>query len=310
MASSQAIEEESKGAEDASEWSVVGHGGRVGRHHPLYKKLATLNGDVERLSVAEVKARLRELQLSVKGVDRILYKRLKSHLRREAVQLDPTAPGELVSQTHQNPYAFDYLCVLDFEATCEQVNPPDYIHEIIEFPVLLLNIHTLEIEDTFHCYCKPVLNSKLSDFCKKLTGIKQEVVEGEKPFSIAFQDFTGWLESKGLGNTHRFALATDCPWDIKECLFPQCVLARVPFPSYAIKWIDVRKMFGSFYQIKSGNLATMLGHLGMKFEGREHCGLDDATNIARVAVQMVQDGCVLKYNRFMPTDVVAQFNAK
>ena len=69
-------------------------------------------------------------------------------------------------------------------------------------------------------------------------------------------------------------------------------------------------MFGSFYQIKSGNLATMLGHLGMKFEGREHCGLDDAMNIARVAVQMVQDGCVLKYNRFMPTDVVAQFNAK
>ena len=90
-------------------------------------------------------------------MDRILYKRLKSHLRKEAVQLDPTAPGELVSQTHQNPYALDYLCVLDFEATCEQVNPPDYIHEIIEFPVLLLNIHTLEIVSEHVRHLRPTV---------------------------------------------------------------------------------------------------------------------------------------------------------
>ena len=44
-----------------------------------------------------------------------------------------------------NPYGLDYLCVLDFEATCEEVNPDDYLHEIIEFPVLLLNLKTLEI---------------------------------------------------------------------------------------------------------------------------------------------------------------------
>lgn len=40
---------------------------------------------------------------------------------------------------------FDYICVVDFEATCEENNPPDYRHEIIEFPMVLIDTHTLEI---------------------------------------------------------------------------------------------------------------------------------------------------------------------
>lgn len=40
---------------------------------------------------------------------------------------------------------FDYICVVDFEATCEENNPPDYLHEIIEFPMVLIDTHTLEI---------------------------------------------------------------------------------------------------------------------------------------------------------------------
>ena len=46
----------------------------------------------------------------------------------------------------------------------------------------------------------------------------------------------------------------------------------------------------------------------MKFEGREHCGLNDSENIVRVLKQLIGDGCVLKYNRFMPEDVVASFS--
>lgn len=98
------------------------------------------------------------------------------------------------------------------------------------------------------------------------------------------------------------------PWDIKECLFPQCVLSQVQFPNYATKWIDVRKLFSSFYSIKSGNLTSMLEKLDLKFEGREHCGLHDSENIARVLVQLIRDGCIIKYNRFMPEDVVASFS--
>lgn len=100
------------------------------------------------------------------------------------------------------------------------------------------------------------------------------------------------------------------PWDIKECLFPQCVFARVPFPSYATKWMDVRKLFSSFYRVRSGNLSGMLESFGLKFEGREHSGIDDTRNIARVLMQLIRDGCILKYNRFIPNDALKQFRIK
>ena len=77
-----------------------------------------------------------------------------------------------------------------------------------------------------------------------------------------------------------------------------------------MKWIDVRKLFSSFYQVKSGNLASMLEKLALQFEGREHCGLHDSENIVRVMAQLIKDGCVLKYNRFMPEEVVAPYSKK
>lgn len=97
---------------------------------------------------------------------------------------------------------YDYICVVDFEATCEEDNPSDFLHEIIEFPMVLINTHTLQIVssasgwecffiilkskeiysvlnmfpvqvDTFQEYVKPELNPQLSDFCVTLTGITQ-----------------------------------------------------------------------------------------------------------------------------------------
>ena len=75
----------------------------------------------------------------------------------------------MANQTSVQP--FDYILVLDFEATCDQggLKPP----EIIEFPTVLLNTRTLKIEDEFHYYIKPKVNPILRPFCIELTGIQQ-----------------------------------------------------------------------------------------------------------------------------------------
>jgi len=39
----------------------------------------------------------------------------------------------------------DFYIVIDFEATCEEPNPPNFIHEIIEFPAVIIDADTLEI---------------------------------------------------------------------------------------------------------------------------------------------------------------------
>jgi 3'-5' exoribonuclease 1 len=40
----------------------------------------------------------------------------------------------------------------------------------------------------------------------------------------------------------------------------------------------------------------MLHYLGLEFEGKQHCGLDDAKNISRILMKLLSDGCELKLN--------------
>lgn len=68
----------------------------------------------------------------------MMKKRLKSHYKRQ--KLLQTAAEDGATDTY-----YDYICVVDFEATCEEHNPSDFHHEIIEFPMVLINTHTLEI---------------------------------------------------------------------------------------------------------------------------------------------------------------------
>lgn len=84
-----------------------------------------------------------------RGADSILSKRLKNHLRGETILQEPDPPWELHNSIQTNPYGLDYLLILDFEATCQQVNPPDFIHEIIEFPVLMFSLKTLTVVSVY-----------------------------------------------------------------------------------------------------------------------------------------------------------------
>ena len=43
----------------------------------------------------------------------------------------------------------------------------------VEFPAVLLDIHTGDVVDEFQQYVQPQHNPILSDFCKELTGISQ-----------------------------------------------------------------------------------------------------------------------------------------
>ena len=42
--------------------------------------------------------------------------------------------------------------------------------------------------------------------------------------------------------------------------------------------------------------------MGLGFEGREHSGVEDARNTARLVWRMVQDGCLLQETGSVPTE--------
>lgn len=83
-----------------------------------------------------------------------------------------------LSQMYQSQFnfqEFQYFVVIDFEATCDKEKNP-HPQEIIEFPAVLVNSITGQLEDQFQVYVRPTHNQLLSNFCKDLTGIQQTQV--------------------------------------------------------------------------------------------------------------------------------------
>ncbi|XP_058023623.1 3'-5' exoribonuclease 1 isoform X2 [Ahaetulla prasina] len=256
---------------------------------PIYKEISLTNGYINRMSRDELRAKLAEFRLDTRGVKDVLKKRLKNYYKKEKL---------MHKQPPNAEEYYNYICVIDFEATCEEKNQPEFTHEIIEFPIVLLNTQTLQIEDTFQQYVKPEINPQLSDFCINLTGISQELVEKADEFPKVLQRVVDWMKQKELGSKYSYSILTDGSWDMSKFLNIQCRISRLKYPSFAKKWINIRKSYGNFYKVPrcQTKLSTMLEKLGMDYDGRPHSGLDDSKNIARIAIRMLQDGCELRVN--------------
>ncbi|XP_055602959.1 ERI1 exoribonuclease 2 [Uranotaenia lowii] len=198
---------------------------------------------------------------------------------------------------------FQYLVVMDFEATCWSTTTKGSwkTNEIIEFPAVLLNLNTGQLEAEFQQYVMPVENPRLSEFCTNLTGIQQDQVDAGVSLASCLLLFTKWLtqilSERGLvlpksdrnnpaGNV---AFATWSDWDLGACLSKECTRKKINKPAYFDQWIDVRAIYRKFYQRQS-SFSDALAQQGLQFEGRPHCGLDDAKNLARLIMRMCKDG--------------------
>eukprot|EP00526_Cylindrotheca_closterium_P012455 CAMPEP_0113615172 /NCGR_PEP_ID=MMETSP0017_2-20120614/7560_1 /TAXON_ID=2856 /ORGANISM="Cylindrotheca closterium" /LENGTH=463 /DNA_ID=CAMNT_0000524393 /DNA_START=75 /DNA_END=1466 /DNA_ORIENTATION=+ /assembly_acc=CAM_ASM_000147 len=193
----------------------------------------------------------------------------------------------------------DYLVIVDFEATCNDngsatPNP----QEIIEFPAVLLNVKTGEVEDEFHHYILPDVHPKLSSFCTELTGITQETVDQQ---GISLKDALDlhyeWINKHNLTNDvknqegkSQFLYVTCGDWDFKTCLPNQLAYHNQTVPQLFSNWINIKKVYGKFYNRKARGMTTILNELDLKLEGRHHSGIDDSRNITRICARMLEDG--------------------
>lgn len=205
---------------------------------------------------------------------------------------------------------FSYLIIIDFESTCWR-EKNNYGQEIIEFPAVLLNTASGAVESEFHTYVQPQEHPVLSEFCTELTGITQTQVEAGVPLAICLSRFTRWLNSlqqeKGVvflreGKAplipgHPCAFVTWSDWDLGVCLLYECKRKQICKPEVLNSWIDLRATYKLFYSRKPKGLNGALQDLGIEFSGREHSGLDDARNTARLAWRMMTDGCFMKITK-------------
>jgi inhibitor of KinA sporulation pathway (predicted exonuclease) len=194
--------------------------------------------------------------------------------------------------------------VVDFEATCD-CNTHDFPNEIIEFPCVALDTRTCRVVAEFHSFVRPLIRPKLTPFCTELTGITQQQVDAAPTLPEVIEQFKRWhaaqFGSKGseegaARTATRTVIATDGPWDMRDFMYKQAVLRDgVAFPPLFYKWVNLRKEYASFFKIKPLGVGQMLTRVGLTFEGRQHSGIDDARNIARIAASLIGRGCRLHH---------------
>ncbi|KAG8343321.1 hypothetical protein TRVL_05853 [Trypanosoma vivax] len=192
---------------------------------------------------------------------------------------------------------FDFLIVVDVEATCERKND-NYPHEIIELPGVLVDVRRGVIDKgrSFRSYVRPIINPILTDFCKSLTGITQENVDGAPVLQDVVKLFEEWYR-RTIPAGAKVVFATDGPWDLKNFVYEHSIMRdHVRFPSIFYEYVDIRTTFANYFNKgKLIKLEDMLHRMNLQFEGRPHSGFDDSVNIARLALSMMKAGCVFNY---------------
>ncbi|MDZ7270405.1 MAG: exonuclease domain-containing protein [candidate division KSB1 bacterium] len=189
----------------------------------------------------------------------------------------------------------DYV-VIDLEATCWQERRPRECKETIEIGAVRLDGDTLRLYDEFATFVRPMENPELSDFCRRLTRIRQKEVDSAPVFTVALAELLEWLGPEPV---------LFCSWGTfdRTQLRIDCRRHGVTFPEVLTRHVDLKRAFADWRHHKRVGLSKALQLLGMQFQGTPHRGLDDARNVARVAQIMFPELLRKGYFDFRPARV-------
>ncbi|KAJ1567893.1 hypothetical protein HK096_008275 [Nowakowskiella sp. JEL0078] len=185
-----------------------------------------------------------------------------------------------------------YILVLDFEATCDN-NKSFGPQEIIEFPIVVIDLKSNAIIAEFHEYVRPITNPGLTEFCTQLTGIEQITVDCANTFSEVFAQVQEFLQVNSFTTSNSIFL-TCGDWDLETMLPAQLQLSKIPSSSIFSQWINLKVPFMNVFpeqkKTRLFGMVTMLNKSGIKLIGRHHSGIDDTRNIASIARELVRLG--------------------
>lgn len=185
---------------------------------------------------------------------------------------------------------FTYYFVIDFEAT--GITQDSRTWEIVEFPITVVDARqrkTLECE--FHSFVRPTEHPQLSTECMQKCGIAQATVDAAPPLAEVVQSIVEWVDQLALEGT---AVVLTCGnYDLGTALRTESERKRIALPPWLRCWVNVKVPFEMGFGRRVG-MKGMLEHLGLALDGWHHCGLDDARNIAKIAIELLQRGLPLE----------------
>lgn len=171
------------------------------------------------------------------------------------------------------------LIICDLEATCWDTPADREEMEIIEIGAV--RIVEGEVLDSFHCMVRPIVHPQLSDFCRTLTTIKQYEVDQAELFPEVYQSFGKWL-----CQSPEYVFSSWGRYDLRQL---QLDVAR-----HQLAWnpelsnhLNLKHLFAQWRNVNPCGMERALQLVNLPLEGIHHRGLDDARNIARLALLML-----------------------
>jgi len=145
-----------------------------------------------------------------------------------------------------------------------------------------------KVLDDFQLYIKPVVHRELTAFCTKLTGIEQATVDAADGFSLAIGSYRDWLSGFG-------AIKAWSSWGNydKNQFLQDYARHAAPDLHEGLKHLNRKNLFAKAEGERMG-LGWAIEHMGAEFEGRAHCGRDDALNMARLLTLSTKFGDVIR----------------
>lgn len=176
---------------------------------------------------------------------------------------------------------FDKIIVVDIEATCWEEDQPDNISEIIEIGISPIDTKSGKILESRGIIVKAE-NSRISEYCTKLTTLTQEDVDS----GISFKDACDILINDY--NCKNYVWGSYGHYD-KEQFLLQCKRDNVEYP-FSKSHINIKILLALKYSLKKEvGMKKALKLLKMPLVGTHHRGIDDSRNIAIILSKILYD---------------------
>lgn len=175
--------------------------------------------------------------------------------------------------------------IVDVESTCwEQNDPLKGESEIIEIGAILVS-DSFEIVAEWQVFVTPKNHSILSDYCKKLTGIRQFDVASSISslfFPKAIKALEKWAKDVSGKEMNELVF---CSWGYydKKMFEKECKRYNIEYPFET--HISLKHEFARRNGRKPLGMTKVLKVLGIKLEGSHHRALDDVKNIAKIFIK-------------------------
>ncbi len=175
-----------------------------------------------------------------------------------------------------------YLLCVDLEATCDSSPGFESLMEAIEIGAVMLDLDQGKPVAEFNSFIRPTLRPRLTAFCTELTTISQQDVDSAPRYAEVLASLDSFLQPFGedwswcsWGNYDRNQLTLDSERHGLPALLDP------------LRHSNLKKTFAKQRREKMIGLRQATQRLGLEWVGTHHRGIDDARNLAAVALQIL-----------------------